>query len=498
MVGGLNADLVSGQSQGAVTYSWQTTPKDTTLSTWATRPENAFWAAVYAEKYGGLDTSVDSISGIRLHDNIIRQGGWNLQVREELDRQAEEVVALYADYGLIYRDEFLEDELFKSKAAVFPGQLPPGRTGSIKIFIAADLSPNAFSLSDGTIIINAGLLTALRSNAELQAIIAHEIAHVVMDHSVTQLLQERQSARVAEERARRRAATVGLIGAIAAGVGAKSIGLDPSSVIRSSTSIGLAVGGATYQYQRSVAGKLLLESGALFSRSQETEADRVAVEWLRRNNLPEDALAVALSRLDSLRSQTRSSQESRVYATHPEIGDRLNYAYARSLKWSGGVIVSRDPDKYELDKSRLVSTIDHTFDNLYGPLLYETARMLIDDYWDYRSAESYLERLFQNGYPNTSAYVLMSRSLRFKGGQENVEAAQEVINKAFDVAYEPTWDMLLEKAVLNRRLGDYTGSTNALQDLLNMPEEKKPMANRWLTRYWERLVQEDQRAKSRQ
>ena len=33
--------------------------------------------------------------------------------------------------------------------------------------------------------------------------------------------------------------------------------------------------------------------------------------------------------------------------------------------------------------------------------------------------------------------------------------------------------MLLEKAVLNRRLGDYTGSTNALQDLLNMPEEKK-------------------------
>ena len=49
-----------------------------------------------------------------------------------------------------------------------------------------DSSPNAWALPGGKIAINRGLLTEMSSEAELAAVLGHEIGHVTARHSVRQ------------------------------------------------------------------------------------------------------------------------------------------------------------------------------------------------------------------------------------------------------------------------------------------------------------------------
>ncbi len=54
----------------------------------------------------------------------------------------------------------------------------------VNVQVSRSTNANAFAMADGTIIINLGLLARLSSEAELAAIIAHEIAHVDLKHSL--------------------------------------------------------------------------------------------------------------------------------------------------------------------------------------------------------------------------------------------------------------------------------------------------------------------------
>ena len=89
--------------------------------------------------------------------------------------------------------------------------IPEGAKGTsrpveFRFFVVEDPSINAFSLPDGTVLINTGLLGAIQNEAQLAFVLSHEMAHVLQVHSH----------REAEET---RGARVGLlIAGIAAGV----------------------------------------------------------------------------------------------------------------------------------------------------------------------------------------------------------------------------------------------------------------------------------------
>jgi beta-barrel assembly-enhancing protease len=51
-----------------------------------------------------------------------------------------------------------------------------------RVFIYPDDSPNAFALPGGVILVTRGLFDALHSQAELSAVLAHEMGHVEMSH----------------------------------------------------------------------------------------------------------------------------------------------------------------------------------------------------------------------------------------------------------------------------------------------------------------------------
>jgi len=57
-------------------------------------------------------------------------------------------------------------------------------SNQIVIYLTSYPTPNAFSLSDGSVFINTGLLTLLENEAQLAFIIAHEVAHIEKNHSL--------------------------------------------------------------------------------------------------------------------------------------------------------------------------------------------------------------------------------------------------------------------------------------------------------------------------
>ena len=134
--------------------------------------------------------------------------------------------------------------------------------------LVADPRPIAYALSTGTIYISTGLVSLLDNEAQLGYVLAHEMAHVQLDHwklKSTLLLAEDDFNK--KEGTRRRLIGLG-IGAVAGVVGGAATGGDAAAMAQmgvAGASLGLAVGSAW-------AEALKLE----WDTVQENEADEAA------------------------------------------------------------------------------------------------------------------------------------------------------------------------------------------------------------------------------
>ncbi|MEM7618593.1 MAG: M48 family metalloprotease [Pseudomonadota bacterium] len=146
---------------------------------------------------------------------------------------------------------------------------------------------NAFALPGGYIYVTRGLLTLANSEAEMAAVIGHEIAHVTGRHAA-----ERMSA-----------------GALT-GIGAAVVGIATSSA-----EIGRAA---------SLGSNLYISS---YSRSQENEADDLGIRYLARAGYDPKAMTRFLSNLDA-QSKLEAEETGRkpsfsFFSTHPMTSDRV-------------------------------------------------------------------------------------------------------------------------------------------------------------------------------
>ena len=60
---------------------------------------------------------------------------------------------------------------------------PQLKDKEIRLVFSRDWWPNAYSIGEGTLVVNAGLMIYLNSEAELAFVLCHELAHLVLDHS---------------------------------------------------------------------------------------------------------------------------------------------------------------------------------------------------------------------------------------------------------------------------------------------------------------------------
>lgn len=168
-----------------------------------------------------------------------------------------------------------------------------GRSWDYAVFVSE--SPNAFVLPSGKIGVTTGLLSLVRNDDQLAAVIGHEVGHVVAQHA-------------AERYSQNAAASLGL-GVIqgAAGDYARAAG---------------AIGGLGAQL-----GVLLP-----FSRTHELEADRLGVDYLQRAGYrPSEAIA-----LWRLMAQQRQGGTPEFASTHPSDASRIAalQQYIESRGWA--------------------------------------------------------------------------------------------------------------------------------------------------------------------
>ena len=160
---------------------------------------------------------------------------------------------------------------------------------------------NAFALPGGYIYISRGILPYLASEAELAAVLGHEIGHVTARHAVRQ-----QS----------KAAGVGIL----------------------STAAAIFTGQGAVGDLTNVAGQAILSG---YGREMELEADGLGAEYLARTGYDPDAIirVVAALKDQELFERERARLENRqakiyhgVFASHPDNDKRLREAIESAAK----------------------------------------------------------------------------------------------------------------------------------------------------------------------
>ncbi len=192
---------------------------------------------------------------------------------------------------------------------------------SYEFYVLDSPEINAFALPGGYIYVTRGLLSYLNSEAELAAVLAHEVGHVTARHAVRQ----QSSAQLAS-----------------VGTGLLSIFIPQLGMVGRQT--------------LSLVGEALLRG---YGREQELEADRLSAEYLARAGYDPSALLNVLSTLKAQESldQRLAQLEGRqarayhgMFSTHPDNDTRLREGVtaARQFAVNQGE-VGRDPYLDEID-----------------------------------------------------------------------------------------------------------------------------------------------------
>ncbi len=160
--------------------------------------------------------------------------------------------------------------------------------------------PNAWALPGGKIAINRGLLVHLEDEAQLAAVLGHEIVHAAARHGALQMTQKQ---------------VLG-IGALAVGIAAQNTEYGAYA--------GLAAMGSAALYQ------------ARYGRQQELESDHYGIEYMVRTGYDPQA-AVELQETFVRLSEGRSADFfSALFASHPPSQTRVEKNKARAAALPGG------------------------------------------------------------------------------------------------------------------------------------------------------------------
>jgi hypothetical protein len=136
-------------------------------------------------------------------------------------------------------------ELGMSLVPKWQRDLPPGDPQKIpfQFFIVDQKVPNAFALANGTVVLHSGMLTMLENEAQLAAVLGHEIAHAIQEHTYRQSQYHKKAL----------------------------------TALRIGAAVGAAYGG------RAIADLANLTEAAIrngYSRSLENQADRIGAEYM--------------------------------------------------------------------------------------------------------------------------------------------------------------------------------------------------------------------------
>lgn len=195
----------------------------------------------------------------------------------------------------------------------------PDAQGQFTFFVVAAPSINAFAGPGGFIGVHSGLIIATRSESELAAVLAHEIAHVTQRHI----------ARTVEEAQRM------TLPAAAAVLAALIIGSQNAE-------LGQAALAA------STAGQIQHQIN--FTRANESEADRVGMQILANTDFDPRSMPSFFERLQQT-NRLLGSRPPEFLSTHPVTEARISESRSRADQYPARK--PQDETSYDLIKARL-------------------------------------------------------------------------------------------------------------------------------------------------
>jgi predicted Zn-dependent protease len=206
--------------------------------------------------------------------------------------------ATIATAATLLRDPDIEHALDKLAAPVL--NAAGLSTGGVKVLVIKDSSLNAFVVDNRHIFLHSGLLLKLKSAGAVQAVIAHEAAHIANGH-LTRRPQNAQAARST--------AALGMALALAAA----AAGADPSAA----TGLTLGISGTADRLFKS------------HTRAEESAADASAIRYMAASGVDPAAFLEVLELFHG--QEYLSGHRQDPYArTHPLTRDRLRAVKALS------------------------------------------------------------------------------------------------------------------------------------------------------------------------
>ncbi|HYH01022.1 MAG TPA: M48 family metallopeptidase [Terriglobales bacterium] len=181
--------------------------------------------------------------------------------------------------------------LGKKLAAV----IPPEYSWPFQFHVIPQKEINAFALPGGPMFVNTGTLTAAENEAELAGVMAHEMAHVYMQHSIKQ--------------AKKGAITQGLAGLLGGILG------NVGGVVGGLAQAGVQIGG----------GMVMMK----YSRGDETEADTVGAIILYKAGYNPKSMADFFQKLE----QQGGRGGPQLLSSHPNPGNRMQEIQKKVSNW---------------------------------------------------------------------------------------------------------------------------------------------------------------------
>ncbi|OGL17422.1 MAG: hypothetical protein A3K12_03955 [Candidatus Rokubacteria bacterium RIFCSPLOWO2_12_FULL_71_19] len=98
--------------------------------------------------------------------------------------QAEKEEEKLVKTGKIYEDPLLEEYLSGVAARLVPAEIQTAGAPAIRVAVFRDPALNAFAMPNGKVYLHTGLLARVENEAQLAAILGHELTHVTSRHAL--------------------------------------------------------------------------------------------------------------------------------------------------------------------------------------------------------------------------------------------------------------------------------------------------------------------------
>ena len=222
---------------------------------------------------------------------LLTQKGSQYELRSEMEEEAFDFINKMQDNGLELSDPYLESYIYGLIAKIAPESLVDGRPCNVNLLIVQQPNPISLIYPNGTIVLSTGLISCLHSEDELVAVLANEISHFVLDHSVFNVNKS-------ISRQKRQEFWAGLA-TVATTATEVAVAAKTGYYVPGVPTLAMAVATAE------ISDKVVDHLGMNFNREQRLEADSITKDVLRMLNYNESALCSALKRINNRFSENR-------------------------------------------------------------------------------------------------------------------------------------------------------------------------------------------------